>query len=209
MPKHTMSSGPPGSLLRPDWKAGVSLHASDLQLDQQYRLQRLRRHLRLVHGWGVVCGLNVVAGANDWEVWICPGYGIGPCGDEIELRHRTLVDLRDYLWTRPVGVPGQQLWIALEAVEKPLSGDATACGSQCGCGCQSHQDHTSRSADTATVVVLWAPPATPISSINICSGQTPTCPPCPKTCELVLAVITLPASPDGLLAIDNVAAGGF
>lgn len=108
----TTARGPSGALARPDWWAGSELSASDLRLEQKYFLQRLRRDRRLVHGWGVVCGLNVVS-ANDtslnrgWELLVCPGYGVGPCGDEILVETPFPFNLSDYLWTRPRGQPGE------------------------------------------------------------------------------------------------------
>src|SRR5215467_12359104 len=63
----------PGSLARPDWRPDGELTASELGLEQRYFIQRLRRHLRLAHGWGVVCGLRVAA-AGGWNLYVCPGY---------------------------------------------------------------------------------------------------------------------------------------
>ena len=95
----TPSNGPPGALAVPDWQAGSSVTAAELELEQRYRVQRGRRHLRLVHGWGVVCGLNAVpvAGSGGWEFVVCPGYGVGPCGDELFLNRQLAFNLRDFL----------------------------------------------------------------------------------------------------------------
>jgi hypothetical protein len=35
------------------------LTANDMIADRDYFLQKLRRHNRFLHGWGVVCGLTV------------------------------------------------------------------------------------------------------------------------------------------------------
>lgn len=202
---HSANTGLPDALARPDWKQGAALRAVDLQLDQQYRLQRLRRHLRLVHGWGAVFGLNVVAAGQDGQVWICPGYGIGPCGDEIELRRRLLVDLRDYLWTLPVNASPNRLWLGLEAREEPADDSVRGhCGSQCGCDCGCESGPISRFVDGVKVTVAWEPPVLADTSFDICSGRTPPCPPCPKTCELLLAVITLAGRGAGPTQIENV-----
>ena len=37
------------------------LTADDMRTEQQYFREKLRRHNRMLHGWGVVCGLQVVA----------------------------------------------------------------------------------------------------------------------------------------------------
>src|ERR1700680_2620651 len=94
-----------GPVTRPQWSAGSYVTAEACATEQNYRLQRLRRHNREMHGWGVLCGLWVVPGLDGslpWLVKICPGYAIGPYGDEIELRQPAAVNVQDFLWFRPV-----------------------------------------------------------------------------------------------------------
>lgn len=180
----------PGALASPHWKAGGEFTASELQLDQRYRAQRIRRHLRLVHGWGVVCGLNVVPAndaGNGWELFVCPGYGVGPCGDEILVKCRFRFNLRNYLWTRPLRSQSEIAWIGIEAVERP-SAWVAAPEPDCGCGC-SDGEKPSRFEDGFRVVVTWTrPPGT--KRFNICGGGTPPCPPCPESCALILAAVS-------------------
>ena len=60
--------------------------ADDMRAEQEYFRQKLRRHNRYLHGWGVVCGCAVEAypkAAHPWQVRVCPGYLITPQGDEI------------------------------------------------------------------------------------------------------------------------------
>jgi hypothetical protein len=61
------------------------LTAEDLGRDQQYFRDRLRRHNRNLHGWGVVSGLGVAVQDNDGTVTVtvAPGYALSPQGDEI------------------------------------------------------------------------------------------------------------------------------
>ena len=76
----------------------------DLTLEQNYFRDRMRRHNRMLHGWGVVCGALVcpVSTTNPdgttsftpWQVQVKPGYALGPYGDEIILDCRRTVDLR-------------------------------------------------------------------------------------------------------------------
>ncbi|HTQ86969.1 MAG TPA: hypothetical protein VMI93_12205 [Candidatus Solibacter sp.] len=77
----------------------------DLTLEQNYFRDRLRRHNRLLHGWGVVCGALVCPVPNpvpangsgqfvNWQVQIEPGYILGPYGDEIIIDCKRTVDLR-------------------------------------------------------------------------------------------------------------------
>lgn len=87
---------------------------ADLTLEQDYFRDRMRRHNRLLHGWGVVCGALVcpVAVTNSdqtvsycpWVVKVQPGYILAPYGDEIILDCARTVDVR----TQGVsGVTGQ------------------------------------------------------------------------------------------------------
>jgi hypothetical protein len=76
----------------------------DLTLEQNYFRDRMRRHNRLLHGWGVVCGALVcpvtVTNADGstsfrpWLVTVQTGYALGPYGDEIILDCTRTVDLR-------------------------------------------------------------------------------------------------------------------
>src|SRR5436305_1278874 len=73
----------------------------ELTLEQQYFRDRLRRHNRLLHGWGVVCGGAVCRvpdttanQAQPWKVRVQTGYVLGPYGDEILIDHEQIVDLR-------------------------------------------------------------------------------------------------------------------
>lgn len=77
----------------------------DLTLEQNYFRDRMRRHNRLLHGWGVVCGALVCPvpsppGSDStgpfvpWQVQVQKGYVLGPYGDEIILDCPRIVDLR-------------------------------------------------------------------------------------------------------------------
>ncbi len=75
-----------GRLRRVNYLTGQLLTAEDLQRDQEYFRDRLRRHNRALHGWGVVSGLDVDAVQDDdgtVTVTVAPGYALGPQGDEI------------------------------------------------------------------------------------------------------------------------------
>ena len=54
-------TGATASLERARYFARMLLTADDLTADQQHFLGRFRRHNRLLHGWGVVCGAGVRA----------------------------------------------------------------------------------------------------------------------------------------------------
>jgi hypothetical protein len=67
---------------------GKSMMARDFWADQHYFLTHHRLHNRLMHGWGIVCGLNVVRHPNpDCERWVVIRNGIAfdCCGRELIL----------------------------------------------------------------------------------------------------------------------------
>ena len=77
------------------WFTGRFITARDLTDEQEYHLDRHRLHNRLLHGWGVVCGLEVhphdkADCAHEW-VWVDPGIAIDCRGREIILPHREAV----------------------------------------------------------------------------------------------------------------------
>jgi hypothetical protein len=87
----------------------------DLTLEQNYFRDRMRRHNRLLHGWGVVCGALVCPAttANSdgttsftpWQVKVQKGYALGPYGDEIILDCCRTIDLRSAGVTGVTGQP--------------------------------------------------------------------------------------------------------
>jgi hypothetical protein len=63
--------------------AGQLLTDSDLTNEQNYLLAKNRLHNRYLHGWGVVCGLQLTCSECDGWVTVNPGYAIDPCGNDI------------------------------------------------------------------------------------------------------------------------------
>jgi hypothetical protein len=146
----------------------------------------------------VVCGLRVVAGndpARPWLIRVCPGYGVGPCGDELIVSRAATEDLADWLWTRPPHVQTnlsareKLAWIALRPVYRPR-GQAVAPSRSCGCEEPEHKP--SRIGEGYRIVLLWTLPDFPSLSADLCSGRTSECPPCPESCDLVLAGVRIP-----------------
>lgn len=72
---------------------GELLDVADLAQEQRYFLQKARRHNRMLHGWGIVCGLGIRAGAAAGQVTVEPGYALDQCGDEIVVENEVTVDL--------------------------------------------------------------------------------------------------------------------
>ena len=62
--------------------AGQLLTESELNTEQAYVIAKNRLHNRYLHGWGVVCGLEVVCACEGF-VHVKSGYAIDPCGNDI------------------------------------------------------------------------------------------------------------------------------
>jgi hypothetical protein len=79
----------------------------DLNLGQDYLRNKIRRHNRYLHGWGVVCGARVSlpAGLQPWKVIVGSGYILGPFGDEIMIDHDRCFDLRTKCMSGVTGDP--------------------------------------------------------------------------------------------------------
>ncbi len=96
---------PSGKLERPRFFPRQLVTDADLRLGMDYVRDRLRLHNRMLHGWGVVCGLRVCRTNEPWIVEIKPGYALGPYGDEIFIdQDKVRFDLR-----RPAQV-GPGVW---------------------------------------------------------------------------------------------------
>jgi hypothetical protein len=152
------------------------LTADDLAGDQEYHRQKMRRHNRFLHGWGVVCGLEVKAfpeQGHPWQVRVCPGYAVGPQGDEIRLIEAISLDLATGAQTTPdpcadrwpcppTGtMPGggekiPHVYVAVRYAECPGRPERVL---PAGCGCDETSCEFSRTRDTLELKVLWELPA--------------------------------------------------
>jgi hypothetical protein len=195
MPNNGSSKFPAGALARPDYRPGDFLLPDDLKTGQHYLQQLLRRHNRMLHGAGVVCGMSV-APANDpthpWGVYVCPGYAISPYGDEIALIRRELLDISEFLWMyfATPGLPNRA-YVGISYAEelvKPLPAASPACQ------CEQVSYTPSRAMDSYQLSVLWANSEEERFRFTICSDEVVPCQPCPASPYLVLAQVNLPAS---------------
>ncbi|MBA2381289.1 MAG: hypothetical protein H0V73_04185 [Chloroflexi bacterium] len=76
----------PSTPTRVRFFAGQVLSAADLEVEQSYHRSKERRHNLLLHGSGIVRGLEVtVQGGlvDDQVIAVMPGVAIGPDGEEI------------------------------------------------------------------------------------------------------------------------------
>lgn len=185
------NKGPAGALARPRFDARDRLGSADLTAEQAWRRQRLRRHNRYLHGWGIACGLWVAPaldGGRPWAVVVCPGYGVGPYGDEIVVSCAARVDLRESMWSRPSD-KHQIAYVAIrfaEAAIDPRSYHAD-------CGCADAKTRMSAVREHYRIDVLWTKPDEGVVvDIDLCH-DVPGCAPCPPTPYVTLAAIRLPS----------------
>ena len=179
-------------MTRPEFIAGNYLFAEDLLTEQYYRQQRLRRHNRFLHDWGVVCGLQVVPGqdlSRPWAVLVCPGYAIACCGDEIEVLAPAVLDIREHLWSRG---QGRAAYIGIRYAEvevRPIPVPSPECG------CQDTTCAPSRIQDAYQLDVLWQDPDTEQANApDLCERPIVPCPDCTNHTHVILACVILPAS---------------
>ena len=198
------------------------LTADDMKADQKFVRNKLQRHNFYMHGWGTVCGLEVSAAHSQefpWRVKIGEGYALGPYGDEIYLAEAVFLDLArcgpdtvtdpcdpGFLRT-PGSATGDQLFIAIkyaECLAKPVRAMPS------GCSCEEEVCEYSRIRDSFQIECLTElppshePPPGPMLCDLVTGKQLPVCPPCPAEPWVVLAQITLPASPSSDIENSNI-----
>lgn len=80
-------------LCRPRFFPGQLLTDEDLNRLDRYILEKNKLHNRYLHGWGVVCGLEVLCHPCPGEVTVKAGYALGPCGEDIVVCKDDRVDV--------------------------------------------------------------------------------------------------------------------
>jgi hypothetical protein len=201
----------------------------DLTLEQNYFRDRMRRHNRLLHGWGVVCGAlvcpvttkdtNNIVSLAPWQIQVQKGYMLGPYGDEIILDCVRTVDLRTNgvsgvtgdpcidvpdPWCSQVSVqrkPGT-LYIAVkykQSMTRPVRVQPI------GCGCDDNTCECSRWHDGYEIGILSCCPEdkdVPPPFGTLFQDDVPDCPACPQDPWVVLAAVQV--EDDGTItSIDN------
>ena len=201
--------------------------ADDMRAEQEYFREKARRHNRYLHGWGVVCGCTVEAVPDQpRQVRVCPGYFVGPQGDEVHLDRCIDVDLHTGAQEQPCSVR----WPCPPIGEVPENRDGrvtvyiAARFAECfsrpvrvhpaGCGCDETGCEYSRVRDSYEIKVLWNLPeshtrarqddATWCSTVHEARAiarrqHTLPVPPCPE-CEsdpwVVLATVSFATNSD-------------
>jgi hypothetical protein len=186
----------------------------DLTQDQIYFRDKHRRHNRMLHGWGVVCGARVKGGKEKCQVVVEHGYILGPYGDEIVIPEDITFDVckedpdgnvfsacgePSDPWCRDVRAerrPNQVYYLAVrydECRTRPVTAHAAECGcSEPGC-------EYSRIRDSFSLKVLSELPESyrdmqpPSLARAFRCTEGSSCPPCPDDPWVILADLTLAA----------------
>lgn len=189
----------------------------DLTQDQIYFREKLRRHNRMMHGWGVVCGACVRRGPGNCSLVIEPGYILGPQGDEIVISENVEIDACSAGIDEAVGCCGPSVdpwcddaqrrcaagtvYLAVR-FDECLARPVRSLAGNCGGGCADDDCEHSRIRDGFAWSLLSELPAgyttpmrqPPLSTLEPCAhGRQRPCPPCPESPWVVLADVVVGA----------------
>ena len=161
-------------LCRPRFFAGQLLSEEDLNRLDHYIVEKNKLHNRYLHGWGVVCGLEVFCHPCEGQVTVTSGYALSPCGDDIVLCADDVVNVCDLIQRcrererldceppRPAGTAEckdvEEQWVlsvcftekptrgvtALRGSSEPPCCSRCSCGGSSGCGCGCQESGMSR-----------------------------------------------------------------
>jgi hypothetical protein len=156
------------------------LTADDLIAEQDYQREKLRRHQRNLHGWGVVCGCSVQGAGTGggWQVKVSPGVAVSPYGDEINIGEAVAVDLLLGMPNPPCTVksPCPPMGQPVAASDGSLTAYVAVRHAECwsrpvsvhpaGCGCDSSDCEYSRIRESFEIKVLWSLPQSHVDAME-------------------------------------------
>jgi hypothetical protein len=215
-------------LERPRYFPRQMITADEMTLEQHYFRDKMRRHNRLLHGWGVVCDAKVcpvidaqTGEPTPWLINVTPGYILGPYGDEIVIDCQHSIDLRSS-GTMGMSAPSSStldpwcsnidevlvdrrqgpVYIAVryrEVMTRPVRVQPV------GCGCDDQQCEYSRWRDGYEIGILTdLPPShNEVPPNKFAKNELPTCPPCPSDPWVVLAEVSFDSNNGAITQIDN------
>jgi hypothetical protein len=192
------------TFVRPRFFAGQLLTDTELRLLEQYAIDKHRLHNLHLHGWGVVCGLQVLCDDCGNDVKVEPGYAIDPCGNDIIVPATQLVPVLQLIeacragdrpepcdppqWPTAEGCEHDETWCLTVRYREhhtravtPLGGRAKTAKGGCGCGgtCSTCGGHSSSPGRAGWECECGAP-----RSVGVCECQpAPTSPTRPADCE--------------------------
>jgi hypothetical protein len=146
------------TFVRPRFFAGQLLTDTELRLLEQYAIDKHRLHNVHLHGWGVVCGLQVLCDDCGNDVKVQSGYAIDPCGNDIIVPQTQPVPVLQMIEACRAGAQPEPCdpptWPTADGCERdenwclwvrylehhtravtPLGGAAKTSAGACGCGC--------------------------------------------------------------------------
>ncbi len=97
-------------LERPRFFSGKLLTPEDLALEQEYFNEKVKRHNRSLHGFGIINGLKVTTGSGD--ILVAPGMALDCEGNEIVIETPLTITLP--------AITGKVCYVNLKFSEEPL-----------------------------------------------------------------------------------------
>ena len=111
-------------LKRPRFFDGKLLNIQDLEVEQQYFINRMKLHNRYLHGYGVVCGLKVSLSDDIHPaVIVSPGYALDAAGNDLLVSTSQRGPLPDVVDERVAYLCIR--WVEHETDFLPVPADAT------------------------------------------------------------------------------------
>lgn len=230
MRTHCVDTLCPDTLLeRPRYFPRQLMTPEEMTLAQQYILDKLRRHNRLMHGWGIVCGARVSRVPKDddsgdfkpWGVYVEPGYALDSHGYEILINEKVCHDVRSESSSKDKLRDGKHVdpWCTDVTLDRPPADKLylVVCYDECetrpvrvspnGCGCDGAECEYSRIRDSFIIKTVTKLPEShrnlaPAPDFCDCRpcDLTRECPECWDDRCLVLA--TLDVNENGIQHID-------
>lgn len=169
-----------GPFIRNHYFTGKLMLERDFTEEQRYYIDKLRHHHQRLHGWGVVCGLQVKAHPNEEcrDKFICiePGTAIDCCGHEIVVRELDYVDIRTLPALKALAdqhdTAAHTLQVCIRYRECPTE-EIPVLYDECGCDdtrCAPNRILESYEIDVIDIVVDPTTPEGPIES-SIAPGE--------------------------------------
>lgn len=190
--------------------------ADDLSQDQNYYREKQRMHNRLLHGWGIVCGLEVTPAPTKMaplNIRIGRGYALSSPGDDLYVHADILFDLAKLIagpkkedCSSPCSPsvvghvdPADPFYLVIKYAvcpERPVRVPPV------GCGCDDTACEYSRVRDSFEITCLTTLPESHTPSqtgeipsfCDLLASKVVPCPSPPKDPWIVLAKIILPTS---------------
>lgn len=197
---------------RPRYFPRQLMTPAEMMLEQRFFIDKLRRHNRLLHGWGIVCGLRIRLVENtddDLVVEVEPGYALDGFGNEVVVGESVLYPLLPKSssgdqtaasefadpWCADVPLDRRDSGLFIIAVRYEDCETRPVRVQPAGCGCDDIGCEYSRIRETFVIKALPEVPAShkdleqPPSNSPIQCTEHKACPPCPPDPWIVLAAL--------------------